>query len=772
MSSFPPFIETAGTRSIRLAGSWQVQPFPLDSSFHPPLLISDWLDIPDCIHLQKALHPDQPYWGSAIRSINQQAWIYRRTFATPEGAIGRVRLRFEAVDYFAEVWLNDQRIGQHEGNFNPFEFDITSFLNREPHADNTLIVCVTSPWDSPNSSGSYPTDHVLRGLVKGLYEHGEGVIPPDVNPIGIWRSVWLLVDQGISIDHMRIRTELSGRVDVRLTMNNATAIPWSGSLALHIRAHNHTGEGIDHTLPVTLAPGIQSVDCTLHIPTVHWWWCWDQGAPDLYNLRASLLDDRNQAVSARTETFGVRTIRLERSPERFTYYLNDRPLFIRGSSYVPALYLSDANEHLLAQDIDLARHAHLNLLRVHVHVAPPELYDQCDAAGMLIWQDFELSWIHDDSPEFERRARALQREMIDQLGNHPSVITWACHNEPTMLFTQRQNLERSPDPALYSDAQAQDPTRPVFLCSGQMDGDWRRAGDSHSYYGAIWSRRYTDVLSHRQRLNTEFGFEAPAALETLRQYGEVWDRLSHLEGQAEVLWAYQAALIQTHVEHFRRLRAETCAGYIHFWLVDLVPQVGCGVLDSCRIPKGDARGGYEALRRASQPLLPILEHNSRRPIALWIANDTPEVYSGAIFCIQVTDSNGQMRINEQLPVTIAANTSQRIAPIRWSISAGDCAHINLRVVTDSGETLSENVYDHPFMPLLRPRGYPWKFDPFLGTKVFDRPGAPSLTDLQANPLVKRVPLSVRESVAEWVLRQHWPSGIVSLIAKGIDAVTH
>ena len=62
---------------------------------------------------------------------------------------------------------------------------------------------------------------------------------------------------------------------------------------------------------------------------------------------------------------------------------------------MPALYLSECTRESLARDLALARAANLNLLRVHVHVSPPELYDLCDRAGMLIWQDFELNWVQE-----------------------------------------------------------------------------------------------------------------------------------------------------------------------------------------------------------------------------------------------------------------------------------------------------------------------------------------------------------------------------------------
>ena len=763
MSTAPISYSQSQFKSRRLSGNWQVQPISIQAEYKPQLLTSDWADVPECAHLQPVLYPDNPYWGDHIRAINQQAWLYRRTFRLPTEHFQRARLRFEGVDYFAEVWVNDTLGGKHEGHFAPFDVDISHFLGNE---DVTLTVRVTAPWDEPNPKGTYPSDHVIRGLVKGLYEHGEGVIPPAVNPIGIWRPVWLLLDQGVSINHVRIQTDTDGQVKLRFRIANDTPDQWHGSLDMRLEAANHGGPGVVMRRTLNLPPGTHFIDHVLQIPEPHFWWCWDQGNPDLYCLEALLLNDEGQVVGAKKQRFGIRTIRLERTPERFTYFLNDRPLFIRGSSYMPALYLSQCNQTMFESDLALARDAHLNLLRVHVHVSPPELYDLCDSTGMLVWQDFELNWIQDTSPQFEQRAIAMQREMIDLLGSHPSIVTWTCHNEPTMVVTRRHNLELRPDPALYADACQQDPTRPVFICSGQIEDDWQRSGDAHSYYGAIWSPRFTDIYHHHPLMNSEFGFETPGSLDTLRAYPDVWERLQHLEGQVEDLWAYQAALIQYHVEHFRRLRASGCAGYVHFWLVDLVPQVGCGVLDACRVPKG----GYAALQRASLPLLVSLEHDGRQPIALWVCNDTPHAYPDCFVHWQIEDETGKLALEGETPFDITANCSQQVTPARWLVSPTVCARIVLTVYAKTGAVLSQNEYLHPFQPLARPQGYPWKFDPYLGTKVFDRVDAPSLADQSGSGLVKLVPLSVREALAERMLRQRLPSSVVSRIARLVDAV--
>ncbi len=747
--------ESRTFHQLQLSGNWDVYPISLHAdvlSSQPSELIS----VPETAHLQPVLYPEAPFWGDHLRAINQQAWIYRRTFTLPDVPFQRARIRFEGVDHFADVWLNGQYLGNHEGHFAPFEFDITAVVS----AENSLLVRVASPWDSPNPSGSYPTDHVIRGLVKGLYEHGEGVIPPNVNPIGIWRPVRLLLDQGISLDHTRIRTGLDGRIELHVRLTNATDVSWSGKLLLEVTPENHDGKGVTSTVAIDLLPGTSSIDHIVTIPEPQLWWSWDQGDPALYRLTAALRDSESFIVSKQTEIFGIRTIELERSPERFTYRLNGRPVFIRGSAYIPALYLSQCDNESLKRDLNLAHQANLNLLRVHTHVSPPELYELCDRMGMLIWQDFELNWIYDPSQDFEARARVLQKEMIDLLGNHPSVMTWACYNEPTMIFTRRDNLETRPAPALYADAIQQDPTRPVFICSGQLESDWLRAGDAHTYYGALWTEKYTDIYKHRFRLNTEFGFEAPADLTTLQSHPFCWERLKHLEDQIDDLWEYQAQLIQFHVEHLRRLRAEGNAGFIHFWLVDLVPQVGCGVLDVNRLPKE----GYEALRRASQPLHIALEHDGHHPIRLWVFNDSPQAYMAAIISWKVDDPTEQCLLEGQTTVDIPANTSTSVLSVDWSLPGASYGNIELSLHTSDGVLLDSTMVHNPFNPMRRPRGYPWKFDPVLGVKVFNHPQAASLADQSKNRLITWVPLGTREKIAEWALRQQLPPRLLSMIA--------
>jgi len=80
----------------------------------------------------------------SLKNFYQPVW-FRRSFELPASMSGKqLRLVFESVDYFAKVWLNGELLGEHEGYFNPFQFQITAKVKP---GKNILVVKVTNPWD-------------------------------------------------------------------------------------------------------------------------------------------------------------------------------------------------------------------------------------------------------------------------------------------------------------------------------------------------------------------------------------------------------------------------------------------------------------------------------------------------------------------------------------------------------------------------------------------------------------------------------------------------
>src|SRR5690606_27727747 len=105
---------------------------------------------------------------------SKEVW-YETSFNIPEGWNGKnILLHFGAVDWKADIWLNDVKIGSHTGGYAPFSFDITPFLNG---ASQKLVVKV---WD-PGSDGPQPRGKQVN--------KPEGIWYTPVT--GIWQTVWL-----------------------------------------------------------------------------------------------------------------------------------------------------------------------------------------------------------------------------------------------------------------------------------------------------------------------------------------------------------------------------------------------------------------------------------------------------------------------------------------------------------------------------------------------------------------------------------------------------
>lgn len=75
-----------------------------------------------------------------------------------------------------------------------------------------------------------------------------------------------------------------------------------------------------------------------------------------------------------------------------------------------------------ALELDAAKRRGLDLLRISGYVAPTEVYEAADRAGVLLWQDLPLQW--GVSRGVRRKARREVAEAVDALGHHASIAVW------------------------------------------------------------------------------------------------------------------------------------------------------------------------------------------------------------------------------------------------------------------------------------------------------------------------------------------------------------
>lgn len=588
---------------------------------------------------------------------------FQREFEVPQKIKGSlVELVFMGVDYFAEVWLNGQNLGSHEGYFQPFSFDVSSLLDY--HRPNNLVVRVESPRE-----GSGDEWYMHKRLIKGIFGHHDarpggawGAGGQEYNTGGIWNEVFLESSGLIKIKGLKVMSRLDGdhksaQIKVRMSVFNHLREDREVRFDLAVRPYNFSGEKLRMSFCHSLIPGQNEVRMEFSIQDPKLWWTWDRGHPNLYLLRVELRDGESQEIfHVEEELFGVRSIRVDERD--YSWYLNGERIFPRGTNYISSQWLSEMNKQKFDRDLRMMREANLNAVRVHAHVEPKEFYHSADCYGLLVWQDFPLQWAYTDDEEFSCRAVRQLEDMIELLYNHPSIAVWCIHNESpwsapwmaerTSSYDPEQNLLL--DRKLYNKALKLDRTRYVHINSG--------TGDSHVYPGWYYGS-YRDFSNlPGAPFPTEFGCQALPEVESLKKF-ILPENLWPLEEENLTIWEfhnlqihelfqvaeikgdsieeliqnsqkYQAQLLKYAIERYRLAKYEKISGLFQFMFSDCWPSVTWSVVDYYRKPKE----GYWALKSAFQPVLPIaIIENSSDNCAyarIYVVNDLSRDVQGLL----------------------------------------------------------------------------------------------------------------------------------------------
>lgn len=395
----------------------------------------------------------------------QEALWYETTFEVPAAwrRGNDVLLHFGAVDWRAEVYVNDLLVGSHTGGYTPFSFDITPALSAK--GVQKLTVKVTDSTD------------------KGFQPHGKQVLEPHgiwYTPVtGIWQTVW--IEPVPAANHI---AGITTRSDIR-----------AGVLSVDVKTARTGSDRVCVTLSAdgkTLAERSSMAGQPVHLAVEHPR-LWSPDDPYLYDLTVTLV--RDGRVIDRAESYAalreIATGRDANGIERMT--LNGRPLFHFGPLdqgwWPDGLYTAPSDE-ALKYDIEKTKAWGFNMIRKHIKVEPARWYYHCDRLGILVWQDMPCGkdgnvrtpwafarYLEKDTGEFSQKAfdtfMKEYREMIDFLWSSPSVVFWVPFNEGWGQMNTAQVADWT---------KKYDPTRLVNAASGgNFIGNKGDMTDVHSY---------------------------------------------------------------------------------------------------------------------------------------------------------------------------------------------------------------------------------------------------------------------------------------------------
>ena len=392
---------------------------------------------------------------------NNELW-YKRSFAVPANWKNKdVVLNFGAVDWKADVFVNDILIGSHQGGFTPFSFNITPYLTGK--SNQKLVVRV---WD-PSDRGYQP-----RGKQTS---NPEGIWYTPVT--GIWQTVWL---EPVATNHITSVKSIPNIDNGTMNVTVGTSQPCNTTV-VEVKL-------LDKGQVVASAKGVQGKELRLAVqnPTL-----WDTSNPYLYDMKVSLTKDGKVVDDVKSYT-AFRKISSKRDANGIMrMQLNNKNLFQYGPLdqgwWPDGLYTAPTDEALL-YDIVKTKDWGFNMIRKHVKVEPARWYYHCDKEGILVWQDMPSGdmgnqWAphtYNGGTDKERSSASIAnyyqewKEIMDLCVSHPSVVVWVPFNEAWGQFDTEKVAEWTKN---------YDPSRLVNPASG---GNHRACGDIldlHNYPG-------------------------------------------------------------------------------------------------------------------------------------------------------------------------------------------------------------------------------------------------------------------------------------------------
>lgn len=628
----------------------------------------------DLLAINKVPDPFLGKNNEASQWVDEYDWWYRRNIELDTKNDERTFLIFDGIDYQSAVYWNDVKLGEHVGMFSRQVYEIP---RENILQTNQLAVRVSGGNQLPRVKLN-PAERAWQNIAARIIPHAAQAqefperyatlkcqmsygwdFAPRLLTCGIWDDARLAQTRDVFIRDVWAQGVPDGRV--RVTLEFDTLEPRDVRVRFEIRGNNFDSSTQSFEIPFRLEKsGAHSFSIQLQHPRA--WNPWDRGEPNVYELRATIFDERGEMDSCET-TFGLRTMELAQNPNAladsapWTFVINGQPEFIRGANWVPADAIpARVTRADYAALLRMARNANINLLRVWGGGLKEKraFYELCDELGILVWQEYPFAGAGIDYFAREEKYLELVRgeatAIVQALRNHPSVVLWCGGNE----FIARAN-QHIIEPIRAAVAQ-HDATRPFKPASPSQD-------ESHNW--RVWHglANTRDYEQDNALFFGEFGLQAAPNVETLARFlpddamfplNDYW---AYHNAECEKLWRYAQPLLsfraereislqefvaasqeaqlrglQIAIEHARRNkpRVSGCA----FWQFNEPWYSICwSVVDYARAPKR----AYHKIKELYNPVLVSFAYPRRERAAgeivsgeIWLINDTLEEQCGTL----------------------------------------------------------------------------------------------------------------------------------------------
>jgi beta-glucuronidase len=363
---------------------------------------------------------------------------YKKSFAYRKNPGTRVFVYFAAANYFTRVYLNGKPVGEHEGGFTPFNFEVTGKLN---DGDNFLVAEVNNARRAD----------ALPALNTDWWNYG-----------GLTREVALIEVPVTFIQNYSVQlakgsqSEIAGWVQLNSPHFPPTAAPGSPSRQVTIEIPE---AGI-HQTATTDATGRAAFRFPAKLQL------WSPESPKLYRVTISA------AGASLSDDIGFRSIETRGTQ----ILLNGKPLFLRGINMHDEAPYRGGRTHGEEDDrilLGWAKELGCNFVRLAHYTNNEAATRLADKMGLLLWTEIPVYWgIAWDNPATFANAESQMRDMIARDRNRASVVFWSLSNETPNTPQRLEFLSK-----LAAFTRQQDDTR---LITSAMNSGRKSAPDAET----------------------------------------------------------------------------------------------------------------------------------------------------------------------------------------------------------------------------------------------------------------------------------------------------
>ena len=334
---------------------------------------------------------------------------------------GRFLLHFGAVDQFTEVFVNNKKVGEHDGGYTSFYFDITHYIN-DDLSKTKIVVRVEDNYAKDGAAfgkQANPRGHTFYTQIGG-----------------IWQTIWIESVPKTYIKDVKITPNYDEHsVTFKMTIEGKNETNIKGKVKILDEEQNI----------IKTSNLIPNIETEIKMPKN--FRSWSPEEPYLYKV------EYNYGKDVVKSYFGMRKFSIgydKRNIKRL--FLNNKPYFQKGvldQGYWSDGYYTAPSDEAMIYDIKTMKDLGFNMLRKHIKIEPKRWYYHCDTIGMLVWQDqpsggsypyphiSQNHFIKDNNYKKYKRNSKLGRKnfvrdlerTIDQLYNSPSISTWVPFNE-------------------------------------------------------------------------------------------------------------------------------------------------------------------------------------------------------------------------------------------------------------------------------------------------------------------------------------------------------